>query len=591
MSPKNFTLRVFRTTFVIVGLLLFLAATPALAYFVPTIHAAASLAFGQPDLTSNGLATTQSGMYGPEAVAIDPGTHKVFVADSVNNRVLRFASIYNLANGAPAEAVLGQPGFTTRTAHTTQNGMNEPTSVFVDTYGRLWVAEAANARVLRFDSASSLASGANANGVLGQPNFTSSSAATTQSGMSFPSGVFCDASGRLWVADTQNSRVLRFDGAASKANGAPADAVLGQPGFTSKTGATTQSGMDWPLSVYLDASGRLWVADQYNFRVLRFDGAASKANGANADGVLGQPGFTSKAAAITQNGMSSPNGVTLDDSSGRLYVADPANDRVLIYDSAAGLANGANATSVLGQPNFTTKTPNTGGLSAASLWFPVGVFFDPQAKVVLAADFANNRVLMYGNPTHYFSTRSVAADDGWVRESTQGSHVGGAINATGTLRVGDDASNRQFRSILSFDTSGLPITATIRSVTVLIYKSGVVGADPFLSFGPLVADIQNGSFGMPALEASDFQVAAAKADFGHFTSLSKLLTPTYQVSLPPAYFFDVNLVGADTQIRLRFNTSSNNDNLANYDSFYAGDATSLATRPLLKVEYTVPITP
>ena len=115
--------------------------------------------------------------------------------------------------------------------------------------------------------------------------------------MAYPYGVFVDAQGRLWVADTGNYRVLRFDSATFKANGAPADAVLGQPDFTHAAAATTQSGMFFPSGVFFDASGRLWVASQDNNRVLRFDGAASKSNGANADGVLGQPGFTSKTAA------------------------------------------------------------------------------------------------------------------------------------------------------------------------------------------------------------------------------------------------------------------------------------------------------
>ena len=45
-------------------------------------------------------------------MTVDPTTGKVFVADQTNNRVLRFASALVLANGAPAEAVLGQANFT-----------------------------------------------------------------------------------------------------------------------------------------------------------------------------------------------------------------------------------------------------------------------------------------------------------------------------------------------------------------------------------------------------------------------------------------------------------------------------------------------
>ena len=50
----------------------------------------ADLVLGQANFTSNGTASTQSGMTSPQGVAIDPATGKVFVADTGNNRVLRF---------------------------------------------------------------------------------------------------------------------------------------------------------------------------------------------------------------------------------------------------------------------------------------------------------------------------------------------------------------------------------------------------------------------------------------------------------------------------------------------------------------------
>ena len=53
-----------------------------------------------------------------------------------------------------------------------------------------------------------------------------------------------------------------------------------------------------------------------NRRVLRFDSAAFKSNGANADGVLGQPDFTSTLFNTAQNGMTGPSGVAVDGNSG-----------------------------------------------------------------------------------------------------------------------------------------------------------------------------------------------------------------------------------------------------------------------------------
>ena len=524
MPTQRFAHRFVRSACIALALIL-LVSIPALAAFTPSNGQAAKLVLGQPDFTSNASNTTRTGMNFPYAMAVDPTTHKVFVVENNNSRVLRFASVYALTNGAAAEAVFGQPNFTSNAGHTTQNGMNGPVSVFVDSGGRLWVAEYNNSRVLRFDHAATLPSGANANGVLGQPNFTSNGTATSQKGMGYPYGLAVDAGGRLWVSDGGNNRVLRFNNAASKANGAKADGVLGQPDFTSNTYVTTRAGM--------------------------YD----------------------------------PSGVTLDNASGRLYVSDFGNSRVLVFNAAVGLANGANASYVLGQKDFTTGTANTGGISSTTLYYPSAVFYDQAAKVLWVADTSNNRVLMYGNLFTSLSTTSTAAYDGWVLESTAASHVGGSLSATGLLHIGDDASNRQYRSILSFNTAGLPDNAVIHSVTLKIKKSGVAGTDPLTSnaLGPFVADIKKGSFGASALEVGDFQATSSASAVANFSPID---AGWYKLVLPASDFTYINRTGV-TQFRLRFSSASNNNHVADYDSFYAGDSTA-ADRPILSVQYNLP---
>ena len=386
--------------FLIVSLALafsLLLVNSASALFLPTNGQAATLVLGQPDFTSGASQTSQAGIMGPQDVAVDPTSGKVFVADTMNSRVLRFSNVSALTNGANAEAVLGQPDFTSSAPQTTQDGMGDPAGIAVDSAGRLWVSDTSNGRVLRFDNASSKANGADADGVLGQLDFTSRllGPEASQSGLNGPIGLAVDSAGRLWVADYVDGRVLRFDNAAAKANGANADGVLGEPDFTTVGCITSQNRMCGAADVAVDGSGHLWVADYR--RILRFDAAAVKPNGADADGVLGQPDFNSVLSGTAQDRIWSYAAVTTDPT-GRLYVADSANNRVLIFDAAASLPNGAGASYVLGQPDFTTGTLNTGGISAATLDNPFGVFYDPAARVLWVADGGNNRVLMYGQP-------------------------------------------------------------------------------------------------------------------------------------------------------------------------------------------------
>ena len=242
--------------------------------------------------------------------------------------------------------------------------------------------------------------------------------------MTRPAGVFADTAGRLWVSDASH-RVLRFDNAATKAIGADADGVLGQTNFTNNTAATTQSGMNDPWGVFGDTDGRLWVADYRNHRVLRFDNAALKADGGNADGVLGQTNFTANTAATTQSGMQGPSGV-FGDADGRLYVSDEANHRVIIFNNAAGKSDGENADNVLGQPDFISNTTNNGGVSATSLNNPELLVIDAATASLFVPDSSNNRVKRYIQGITVTNTDDSGA--GSLRQALEDACDGSTIN-------------------------------------------------------------------------------------------------------------------------------------------------------------------
>jgi peptide/nickel transport system substrate-binding protein len=181
---------------------------------------------------------------------------------------------------------------------------------------------------------------------------------------------------------------------------------------------------------------------------------------------------------------------------------------------------------------------------------------------------------------------TTAAVDGWVLETSETSGLGGTLNAVSSLLVGDDVLNRQYRSILYFNTLALPDNATIVKVTLKVRKGSVLGTDPFTTHGALLADIQKGFFGTSAaLQALDFQALASKTTAGAFSAVSGA-PGWYQMILNPAYYPYVNKLGP-TQFRLRFALDDNNDKGADYASFYAGEAAA-TLRPVLVVQYTLP---
>jgi hypothetical protein len=181
---------------------------------------------------------------------------------------------------------------------------------------------------------------------------------------------------------------------------------------------------------------------------------------------------------------------------------------------------------------------------------------------------------------------SQAAYDGWIVESSELSGKGGSMNVTGqAIVVGDDAFNRQFRSILHFDTSSLPDNAVVTKVTLMLKKKSVVGTDPFTTHQIIKVDIRNGSFGNnPALQLTDFYSAGSRHWIGSIKN-----TPVnnwFSSVLKSLAFPYVNLTGV-TQIRLLFKLDDDNDHVADYIQFYSGNALE-PNRPQLIIEYTVP---
>jgi sugar lactone lactonase YvrE len=360
----------------------------------------ADTVLGQPDFTTY-LAGTPSAsrMTAPYGVAVDPTTGKIFVCDFNNNRVLRYSSGVALTAGADAEAVFGQPNFTTTSSNTTASTMNGPLAAAVDGNGTLWISDIFNQRLLRFANASSKATGAAADGVLGQPDFvTSNYAGATAASVNQVYSLSASSDGTLWVADTSADRVLRFDYASNKPNGANADAVFGQADFTSSMVPATPgaSSLDSPLGVAIDASGTLWVADYGNNRVLRYDHATLKPlTGASADGVLGQPKFNVRYGSDSQYGFISVSGVGVD-STGTVWVSCDAQSRIMGFTNAASKPNGALADLVLGQATF-EEVYHYVPATAASVAGPRQIACDSAGNIWIA-DTINSRVLRF-HPT------------------------------------------------------------------------------------------------------------------------------------------------------------------------------------------------
>jgi hypothetical protein len=289
-------------------------------------------------------------------------------------------------------------------------------------------------------------------------------------------------------------------------------------------------------------------------------------------------------------GMPDPTSATLI-----LFTAifsEPINTATFTADDvdlSASTAPGATVSSVTEiEPydgtTFEIEVSGMTGDGTVTASIPAGVVQDLGGNANLASTSSDNTVTYNDpGPTSTATFYSIGAHDGFIRESTENSNTGGALNALATtFNLGDDAYDRQFRAILSFKTAPLPDTATIISVTLKIKRYSIVGTNPFLTHGKILVDIRKGPFGTALLQLTDFNAAAGKNNVAQFSN-TPLAGNWYSVNINPTAFAFVNKTGI-TQFRLRFFKDDNDDMGADYLKFFSGNAAA-AYRPVLIIQY------
>ena len=320
----------------------------------------AELVIGQPDMfrslcnypNGDPNKPAQSSLCRPIGLAVDSGGN-LWVADSGNGRVLRFPQPFShlatLTQGelVQADLVLGQADFTTKVIDPTEHTMSAPYGLALVGDTGVLVSDEVYNRVLFFPKPDGgFANGIAAATVLGQPDFTSTAASSSQNvqdnRMNGPRHVASDSMGRVYVADSGNSRVLIFDviGNLSAADAHPAMILQGQ--FRN------------PNGIYVNGkTGEIWVTDGGSNQSLRFP---------NFNGlVLNNTPDIAIPAANTPLALA-------QDQFGDLYVADAAN-RIAIYYPGLAALNGA---------NFLADRPLAPGAIASV--YPVGNQFGPEKK-------------------------------------------------------------------------------------------------------------------------------------------------------------------------------------------------------------------
>lgn len=316
------------------------------------------------------------------------------VSDTASNKVL----LYSLEGGTPSLRVtLGTEGNARKGC--AADTLQYPSGVWTDG-SRLIVADAWNHRVLIWHRMPER-NGCPADTVVGQAGFEDCEA--NRKGVSsppsadtlyWPYGVWSDG-GSLWITDTGNRRLLRY-AVMPVHDGAPADAVVGQPGFHERD--YDPANAVWPYSVKVGPAGQMLVADTQYHRCLYWS-HWSRALRMPAERVIGQSDMLSnganrfrlRPAAETLNWCY--DACFTDDG---FVVADTGNSRLLHFRGAP--CGDPAAFAVTGQADF--DAVGEGSLSMKGdddrtrhLYWPFSVSF--HNGLLAVADTGKSRILLY----------------------------------------------------------------------------------------------------------------------------------------------------------------------------------------------------
>ncbi|MDE2889980.1 MAG: FG-GAP-like repeat-containing protein [Gemmatimonadota bacterium] len=217
------------------------------------------LAFAGKDIPGyggDGRPGVNANLSGPMGVAAD-SMGNVWIAERFNHRVRKLDStgIITTVAGSFQEGFSGDGGPATLAA------LNGPRGVAADEHGRVYIADTGNHRIRMVDTDGTISTVAGT----GESGFSRDGGPAASTVLSSPDDVAVDNKGHLYIADTGNHRVRVIDlnlGIIQTVAG------TGVAGFDLPGGAGTETSLNGPSGVAIGPDGRVYIADTNNHRIL-----------------------------------------------------------------------------------------------------------------------------------------------------------------------------------------------------------------------------------------------------------------------------------------------------------------------------------
>jgi RHS repeat-associated protein len=309
----------------------------------------------------------------------------------------------------------GESGFSGDGGDATAASLSSPSGVAVDASGDLYIADTQNHRIRKVSQGIITTVAGN-----GESGFSGDGGDATAASLYYPSGIAAASSGDIYIA-TNNSIRKVSQGIITTVAG------NGDYGFSGDGGDATAASLYFPSGVAVDALGDLYIADTYNHRIRKVSQGIITTVAGN-----GGLGFSGDGGDATAASLYYPSGVAVD-ASGDIYIADTWNHR--IRKVSQGII-----TTVAGNGDY-GFSGDGGDATAASLYFPSGVAVDALGDLYIA-DTQNHRIRKLSQ-----GIISTAAG-GNMRDGVSSTSAslyypsGVAVDALGDLYIADTQNHR-----------------------------------------------------------------------------------------------------------------------------------------------------
>ena len=249
----------------------------------------------------------------PTAIAAD-AEGDLYIADTMNHRIRRVDA---RTGRITTIAGVGLPRFGGDGGPSVAAGLNEPAALVVQG-ARLYVADQSNNRIRMVDLRTGVITTVAGTGTA---TFNGDGRPATEAALAGPSGLTIGTDGRLYIADTFNGRIRAVDPATGII-----ETVVGDGGEYRYQGEmeAASSSLSRPSGIAVDLEGNVFMTDSDNHLVRRWDRVAGRIDRVAGTGSAnyGGDGKTPLEASLNY-----PFGIVMDQEN-HLFVADTFNHRI-----------------------------------------------------------------------------------------------------------------------------------------------------------------------------------------------------------------------------------------------------------------------